>query len=245
MLMSKSIRRTSRLSLVLALSGFVLLTGCFDDRKQGNIAPSGGTGGAASPAPTPTPTPNPSATNQPPSISGAAPTEATVGEDYSFKPVATDPDGDPISFSATGVPTWLTFDSASGRISGRPAAADVASYTGIRITVSDGKAEASLRIAKLNVVQASASGSAGSATLEWEAPMVNADGSPLTDLVGYNIRFGKSPGVLDHLVEVRNPGITTYVVDDLAPATWYFAISSVNSEGMESQTTGIVWTTIG
>jgi len=243
--MSKSTRGTSRLSLLLALSGFVLLTGCFDDRQQGNSAPAGGTGGVASPAPTPTPTPNPTATNQPPSISGAAPTEATVGEDYSFKPAATDPDGDPLSFSATGVPTWLTFDPASGRIAGRPSAADVASYTGIRITVTDGKAEASLRIAKLDVVQTSASGSAGSATLEWEAPVVNADGTPLTDLVGYNIRFGKSPGVLEHIVEVRNPGITTYVVDGLTPAIWYFAISSVNSEGIESQTTGLVWTTIG
>jgi len=245
MLMRKSTRRTSTLSLMLALSGFVLLTGCFDDREQGNVAPSGGTGGTATPAPTPTPTPNPSATNLPPSITGSAPTRAAVGEDYNFNPVATDPDGDPISFSATGVPTWLAFDPASGRISGRPSAADVASYTGIRITVTDGKASASLRIAKLEVVATAAVGSPGSATLDWEAPTVNADGTPLTNLVGYNIRFGTSPGVMDQLVEVRNPGITTYVVDDLAPATWYFAISSVNSEGVESQTTGLVWTTIG
>lgn len=243
--MRKSTRRTSKFSLMLALSGFVLLAGCFDDREQGNSAPSGETGGTPAPAPAPSPSPSPSTTNQPPSISGAAPTRATVGEDYSFKPVATDPDGDPISFSASGVPTWLTFDPASGTISGRPSAADVASYTGIRITASDGKARATLRIAKLDVVPTSAAGAPGSATLEWEAPTVNADGTPLTDLAGYNIRFGTSPGVLDRLVEVRNPGITTYVVDDLTPATWYFAISSVNSDGIESQTTSVVWTTIG
>jgi hypothetical protein len=245
MLMRKSTRRTSKLPLVLALGGFMLLAGCFDESEQSKTAPSGGTGGASAPAPTPTPAPNPSTSNLPPSISGAAPTRATVGEDYSFKPAATDPDGDPISFSASGVPKWLTFDPASGSLAGRPSAADVATYTGIRISVTDGKATASLRIAQLDVVQASAGGSPGSATLEWEAPTVNADGTPLTDLAGYNIRFGTSPGVLDRLVEVRNPGITTFVVDDLAPATWYFAISSVNSEGIESQTTSLVWTTIG
>jgi hypothetical protein len=50
---------------------------------------------------------------------------------------------------------------------------------------------------------------------------------------------------LDRLVEVRNPGLTTYVLDNLSPTTWYFSISSVNSEGVESQSTGVVWTTIG
>jgi hypothetical protein len=165
--------------------------------------------------------------------------------DYSFKPTASDPDGDPMTFSAAGVPEWLTFDPGTGQLFGRPSAADVASYRGIRITVSDGKAKASLRIAKLDVVLGAVQGSPGSATLEWEAPTVNADGTPLSDLAGYNIRYGTSPGALDHMVEVRNPGLTTYVVDGLSPTTWYFSVSSVNSEGVESQSTGVVWTTIG
>jgi hypothetical protein len=76
-------------------------------------------------------------------------------------------------------------------------------------------------------------------------PTVNADGTPLTDLAGYTIRYGTSPGTLDQVIEIRNPGLTSYVVENLAPATWYFAISSVNSEGVESQTTGVAWTRIG
>lgn len=249
--MHKSTRGTSKLSLALALCGFVLLAGCFDDGDSGNATPSTGIGGtpiptpSPAPSPTPAPTPNPSATNQPPAISGNAPVTASVGEEYSFKPTAVDPDGDPISFSAARVPAWLTFDPGTGSISGRPSAADVASYRGIRITASDGKASASLRIAKLDVVQGGAQGSPGSATLEWEAPTINADGSPLADLAGYNIRYGTSPGSLDRLVELRNPGLTTYVLDNLSPTTWYFSISSVNSEGVESQNTGVVWTTIG
>lgn len=241
--MSKSTRGTSNLSLALALSGFVLLAGCFEDREKGSLAPSGGTG--STPPTTSTPTPPASGTNQPPTISGSAPVTASVGEDYNFKPTATDPDGDAITFSAAGVPAWLTFDPGTGRLFGRPSAADVASYRGIRITASDGRANASLRIARLDVVQGAAQGSPGSATLEWEAPTVNADGTPLGDLAGYNIRYGTSPGALDQMVEVRNPGLTTYVVDGLSPTTWYFSVSSVNSEGVESQSTGVVWTTIG
>lgn len=243
--MRKSTRGTSNLSLVLALGSFMLLAGCFDDGETGAGTPSSGVGGTPAPAPTPPPSPNPSGTNQPPSISGAAPTTASVGEEYSFKPSATDPDGDPITFSAAGLPAWLAIDPSTGRIFGRPSAADVSSYRGIRITASDGKANASLRIARLDVVAGAASGAPGSATLEWEAPMINADGSPLSDLAGYNIRYGTSPGALDNLVEVRNPGLTTYVVDGLSPTTWYFSISSVNSQGIESQSTGVVWTTIG
>ncbi len=241
--MRTSTRGTSNLSLALALSGFVLLAGCFDDgdSKVWTTTGAGNAGGATA---APTPTQPQSGGNQPPTISGTAPVTASVGENYSFKPTATDPDGDPISFSASGVPTWLTFDPVTGQISGRPSDADVASYRGIRITASDGSATASLRIARLDVVLGAAQGSAGSATLEWEAPALNADGTPLNDLAGYNIRYGTSPGSLDHIVEVRNPGLTTYVVDGLAPTTWYFSISTVNSGGVESQSTGVVWTTI-
>jgi hypothetical protein len=231
----------------MMLSGFVLLAGCFDDGDKQDAGFSSAFGGTPTPRPnpTPTPTPNPSPTNQAPSIGGEAPATAGVGEEYSFKPTATDPDGDPITFSASGVPEWLTFDASTGRIYGRPAAGDVASYRGIRITVTDGRANASLRIARLDVVARAAQGAAGTATLEWEAPTINADGSPLNDLAGYNIRYGTSPGALDRVVELRNPGLTTYVVDGLSPSTWYFAISTVNSQGMESRSTGVVWTTIG
>jgi Putative Ig domain len=240
MLMRKSIRGTSNLFLAVALSGSILLAGCYDEEQSKNQFSSGG-----SAISTPSGTPTGTTANQAPSIKGTAPAQVTVGEEYYFKPSASDADGDPLSFTAAGVPAWLTFDPGTGRISGTPTAADVATYSGIRITVSDGKAKATLRIARLDVVQGAAQGSPGSATLEWEAPLANADGSALRDLAGYNIRYGTSPGALDHLVEVRNPGLTTYVVDGLSPTTWYFSISSVNADGIESQSTGLVWTTIG
>ena len=236
--MHTSTRRSANFTFALATSCLLLLAGCKEDERSGEGAgdsatPSGGT----NPAPTPTPT----ASNRAPTITGSAPNKVNVGQQLDFRPTASDADGDPLTFSATGVPGWLVFDPGTGRLAGKPAAADVASYGNIKITVSDGKASAALNIAKLDVVQ----GSPGAATLDWVPPAVNSDGTPLTDLAGYTIRYGTNPGTLDQVIEIKNPGITSYVLDNLAPATWYFAISSVNSEGVESQTTGVVWTTIG
>jgi hypothetical protein len=35
-------------------------------------------------------------------------------------------------------------------------------------------------------------------------------------------------------VTLNNPGLASYVVDQLTPATWYFAMSALNNQGIES-----------
>ena len=45
--------------------------------------------------------------------------------------------------------------------------------------------------------------------------------------------FGDSAN-LGNVIEVSNPGMTTYVVDGLTPDIWYFASTAMNSQGMES-----------
>jgi hypothetical protein len=232
-------RPGTRISLVLIASA--ALAGCFEDdstlRLSSALDPQSGNATAAAPS-------DGSGAgngNTAPRISGTPATKVSVGQQYSFTPRASDPDGDRLSFSASGVPSWLTFDSRTGRLAGQPSEGDVAAYDGIRITVTDGSASASMSIGMIEVVQTSA----GSTELFWDPPTMNADGTPLTDLAGYTIRYGTNPGSLDHVVELPNPGITSYVVENLAPTTWYFTISAINSQGVESQSTGLVWTTIG
>ena len=78
------------------------------------------------------------AVNDPPELTGTPPT--TVAEDaaYSFVPDASDPDdGDTLSFSIAGRPEWADFDRASGALEGTPTNADVGTYPGVEITVSD------------------------------------------------------------------------------------------------------------
>ena len=74
----------------------------------------------------------------------------------------------------------------------------------------------------------------GSVTLSWEAPTTRADGSPLANLAGYNIYYGRMSGVYDYEINIDNPGVTTYVVEGLTPGTWYFVLTSYDSDGIES-----------
>ena len=70
-----------------------------------------------------------------------------------------------------------------------------------------------------------------SATLEWLAPTTTTDGSPLSHLVGYRIYYGTDVTRLQKTIEVRNPGVLTYVVENLAPGTYYFAVTALTTLG--------------
>ena len=74
----------------------------------------------------------------------------------------------------------------------------------------------------------------GSATLSWNPPTDNTDGSALTDLAGYRIYYGRNKQDLKRSVVISNPGLTRYVIENLTPARWHFAMTSINSAGLES-----------
>jgi hypothetical protein len=172
-------------------------------------------------------------TNRAPTISGTPPNSVMVGSPYSFTPTAADPDGDTLTFSLTGtLPSSLTFSTANGRISGTPVAADVGTYSNLRITVSDGRGgTASLAAFSVAVVQTAN----GSVTLSWTAPTQNADGTPLTDLAGYRILYGNtSGGPYNRTATVSNPGVTSYVINQLSPGTYYFVARALDNSGNES-----------
>lgn len=86
--------------------------------------------------------------------------------------------------------------------------------------------------------------SSGAVTLNWTAPTENTDGTPVTDLSGYDIHYGTSSGDYTQTVTVSNPGLATYVVDNLTPGTYYFSVSAVNSQGAQSPLSAEVSTTV-
>ena len=86
--------------------------------------------------------------------------------------------------------------------------------------------------------------SIGNVTLNWTAPTQNVDGTPLTNLAGYDIHYGTAPGQYTQAITINNPGIATYVVSNLSPGTYYFSISAVNSDGTESAMSSQVSTTV-
>lgn len=174
-----------------------------------------------------------------PTIQGTPRSSVAVGQAYSFQP-ATSADSGTLTFSAQNLPSWLTLDRTTGRLSGTPTDADVGSYAGVTIEVSDGASTARLGPFTITV---SAIGS-GTASLSWTAPTQNADGSALTDLAGYVVVYGLSPTSLTQTITISNPSVTTYVVENLSSGMWYFAVQATNSRGMLSDLSSVASKTI-
>ena len=168
--------------------------------------------------------------NRAPTISGTPPSAVMPGSLYSFQPTASDADGDTLTFSVVNKPSWATFSTSTGLLRGTPSAGDVGTTTGIAISVSDAKSSAAVTAFKVTV-QAFAT---GSATLSWMPPTQNADGSPLTNLSGYKVYWGTTKGSYSNSVTLSNAGLTSYVVGNLVPGTYYFATKALTSTGRES-----------
>lgn len=208
----------SKISMATVAMAALFLGGCFiDEESTGSVAH-------------PDPIDPPAAGNSVPKISGQPGAIAVQGEFYEFMPQAADADGDALEFSIVRKPGWAKFDRSTGRLWGTPTAADVGNFTNIRISVSDGKDSAALGVFDLTVDPLAA----GAATLSWNPPTDNTDGSALTDLTGYRIYYGRSKQQLNRSVVIDNPGLTRYVIENLAPARWHFAMTSVNAAGRES-----------
>lgn len=84
----------------------------------------------------------------------------------------------------------------------------------------------------------------GTASLSWSAPTTNSDGSALTDLAGYHIHYGTSASSLTNEVNVASASAVSYQVSNLATGTWYFAVTSYTSSGLESSLSTVVSKTI-
>lgn len=172
--------------------------------------------------------------NIPPVISGSPSTAATVGSAYSFQPAARDPNGLRIDFGIWDKPAWLTFDSTTGRLYGTPTAADVGTYSNIVISVFDGYSSAHIPAFAITVSAPAAQLPPGAATISWMPPTENVDGSTLTNLAGYHLYYGTSQSNLNQVVDITNPGLASYVLSNLSAGTWYFAVTSINTDGVES-----------
>jgi hypothetical protein len=181
-----------------------------------------------------------STTNRPPTISGTPSTSATVGTAYSFTPKGYDPEGRTLGYSIVNRPSWATFSTSTGRLYGTPSSSHVGTYSNIKITVSDGVSSASLPVFSIAVKSATTTPSTGAATLSWTPPTHNVDGSTLTNLAGYRIYYGTSSSSLTRTISINSAGIASYVITDLSPATYYFAITAYTSSGAESARSTVV-----
>lgn len=170
--------------------------------------------------------------NRAPVVSGTPSSSVVSGNSYSFRPTGSDPEGRALTWSISNRPSWASFNTSTGALTGRPSSSHVGTYSNIVITASDGTNRTALRA--FSVAVNSPGTSNGSATLSWTPPTRNTNGTALTNLAGYRIYYGTSPSNLSRTVTVNNAGLTRYVISDLSAATWYFSIRAYTSGGVES-----------
>ena len=182
------------------------------------------------------------APNGAPTITGTPAASVIAGQAYSFQPAASDPENQPLTFSIVGQPSWANFSTTTGRLSGTPTSADVRTYSGIVIRVSDGTTTVPLPTFSITVTAAGTA--TGSATLRWTPPTLNEDGTPIENLAGYRVYYGTSTGNLNQVVTVASPSVTSAVIQNLTPATWYFALKAYNAANVESSFSNIASKTI-
>jgi hypothetical protein len=243
----KNMQEIAKFTTQPRLAGLILIAlvlgGCSGAQVASN-APTNSGSGAATSAPTSAPAAAPST---PITLEGTPSTSVAAGSEYSFQPTAS-AGGASIAFSIAGQPTWATFSTTTGALTGTPTAAEVDSTTGtITITASAGNSSASLPPFTIQVKAAVASSrpaTAGTATLSWTAPTHNTDGSPITGLAGYHIYYGTDENAPSQTITVTGPASTTYVVQGLAPGTYFFTVVAYNTSGADSTDSNVSVKTI-
>jgi hypothetical protein len=174
--------------------------------------------------------------NEAPFISGTPPASVVAGQNYSFTPSASDPDGDTLTFSISGKPAWANFNTSTGRLSGTPTEADVGQYGNVRITVSDGQLSDSLPAFAVEVVSAGTR----SVTVSWTPPTQREGGTQLNGIGGYKIHWGPAADQLGNVENVANGGISSYVLEGLTQGTWHIGVTAYDNDGLESAMSTVV-----
>lgn len=189
------------------------------------------------PATTPAAVQTPPATSL--SIQGTPPAGVNYDSPYSFTPTVSGQSGAELAFNIRNKPAWADFNSSTGELTGTPRAADVGTDANIVISVSDGTSSTSLAAFGISVNEVSN----GAATLNWSGVTQTLAGTVVGNLAGYIVYYGTSADNLNHQVKLENPGLTSYMVTNLASATWYFAVAAYTRDGV-GEMSGITQKTV-
>jgi len=151
-------------------------------------------------------------------ISGTPASGVLAGQTYTFTPTAYDSRTRTLVFAIANQPSWATFSSSNGQLSGTPTAANVGTYSSIVIAVSDGYRTATLPAFSVSV-------SAAAAPVPAPTPPPVISGTPPTSVqAGSSYTFqttASDPGGLTLAFSVQNkPAWATFsIVNGLLSGT--------------------------
>jgi len=193
--------------------------------------------------------------NHPPTLSGTPPTSVVAGSSYSFTPTASDQDGDSLAFSIQNKPSWATFSTSNGKLSGTPASSGT--FANIIISVSDGQASTSLAAFTITVTAAQTSGpptisgtpattaAAGSA-YSFQPTASGASGKTLTFSIQNKpawATFSTSTGLLSGTPATSDAGTTTNILISVSDGTNSASLAafSITVTQVSSGTANVSW----
>jgi hypothetical protein len=139
-----------------------------------------------------------------------------------------------VTVTLPGAPTYtVTFSSSSSfsRVITVRYRADAP--TTLRVNYTQTAGSGSIRMQAAALAEAATPQASSSAILSWQSPEGNVDGSTLTDLAGYRVYWGTIPGTYSRSTQL-NATSRTHTVTGLARGTWYFVVTALNSQGVES-----------
>ncbi len=165
--------------------------------------------------------------NSAPIISGTPTRFVEAGSYYSFLPVASDTDGDSLSFSISNKPSWASFNTQTGELFGTTNAPT--DHNNINISVSDGSKISTLDSFTIEVTQQQKF----NVQISWEKPLLNTNGSMLNNISSYKIMYGSSAENKDKTVYFDGNAIVG-TIEDLSPGNYYLSMTTITKNALES-----------
>lgn len=218
-------------SLVSALSMAAALGGCTSDTTTSTSTDPG----AGQPSPSPAP-----ADQAPPTVSLTAPAAGDVSGTVMVSANAMDNVGVVgVQFRLNGTTLGSEDTTAPYSVNWNTATLTPGTSHTLTAVARDAAGLATTSASVIVTVRASV---AGNAILSWAAPTTNEDGSSVS-LSGFNIYQGTSGSNLQPIATV-SAATLTYTASNLPVGTYYFAVTAVGANGMESVYSSVASKTI-
>ena len=167
-------------------------------------------------------------TNSTPTISITPPASTSIAEAEAIRLTAQAMDSEDGNIS--GSILWSSnADGALGTGSNLDTVLSVGTHE-VTASITDSEGAEAKATVTISVVRTQ-----GIASISWEAPTLNTNGTELTDLSGYVVYYGEAPESLVYSKAVQDPEQYAEVIEGLKfNTTYYFAVTAVNSLGIES-----------